>query len=86
MCGIAGIFYRSARTVDPIMLRRMMDQLKHRGPDDSGMWIQCNIGLGHRRLTIRDLSTARRQPMLDPSGLVVVSYNGEIYNDRELRR
>jgi len=86
MCGIAGIYYRSARTVDPIMLRCMMDQLIHRGPDDSGMWTERNIGLGHRRLTIRDLSSAGRQPMLDPSGLVVVSYNGEIYNDRELRR
>ena len=64
----------------------MTDQLIHRGPDDSGVWIDGNIGLGHRRLSIRDLSVAGRQPMSDPSGRVLVTYNGEIYNDRELRQ
>jgi len=50
------------------------------------MWTEHNVGLGHRRLSIRDLSSAGRQPMLDPSGRVVVTYNGELYNDRDLRR
>lgn len=85
MCGITGIFYRNARTVDPATLRSMMEQLIHRGPDDSGIWTERNIGLGHRRLSIRDLTAAGRQPMPDPSGQVLVSFNGEIYNDRELR-
>lgn len=86
MCGIAGYFGRSADPVDPATIRRMTDQLVHRGPDDYGIWVEGNVGLGHRRLSIRDLSVAGRQPMLDPSGRVVVSYNGELYNDRELRR
>lgn len=86
MCGIAGYFQRDASPVDQSVVRRMTDQLVHRGPDDSGVWVERNIGLGHRRLSIRDLSAAGRQPMLDPTGRVVVSYNGEIYNDQELRR
>lgn len=59
--------------------------LRHRGPDDSGLWVEGPVGLGHRRLSIRDLSAGGHQPQADPSGRVVVSYNGEIYNDRELR-
>lgn len=85
MCGITGVFYRDGRPVSPALLRGMMDRLVHRGPDDSGIWFERNIGLGHRRLSIRDLTVAGRQPMSDPSGQVIVSYNGEIYNDRELR-
>ncbi|HEV2109743.1 MAG TPA: asparagine synthase (glutamine-hydrolyzing) [Gammaproteobacteria bacterium] len=85
MCGITGIVYRNDRAVNPTVLRGMMDRLIHRGPDDSGIWIERNVGLGHRRLSIRDLTVAGRQPMQDPSGQVVVSYNGEIYNDQELR-
>lgn len=86
MCGIAGYFQRDASPVDSAVVRRMTDQLIHRGPDDSGIWVERNIGLGHRRLSVRDLSAAGRQPMQDPTGRVVVSYNGEIYNDQELRR
>lgn len=85
MCGIAGHYQRDASPVDQAVVHRMTDQLVHRGPDDSGVWVERNIGLGHRRLSIRDLSAAGRQPMLDPTGRVVVSYNGEIYNDKELR-
>lgn len=85
MCGITGVFYRDSRAVEPAVLHGMMDQLIHRGPDDSGIWLERNIGLGHRRLSIRDLTVAGRQPMQDASGQVLVSYNGEIYNDRELR-
>lgn len=64
----------------------MSNQLIHRGPDDHGSHVAGSIGLGHRRLSIRDLSSAGRQPMSDPSGRIVVSYNGEIYNDTELRK
>ncbi len=63
----------------------MVAALHHRGPDDSGIFIAPSIALGHARLSIRDLSPDGRQPFADPSGRVVVSYNGEIYNDTEIR-
>ncbi|MBR0900698.1 asparagine synthase (glutamine-hydrolyzing) [Bradyrhizobium tropiciagri] len=85
MCGICGIFHRSGRPVVEPILRRMIDVLEHRGPDDFGVWYEGQVGLGHRRLAIRDLSPAGHQPQCDPSGQIVVSYNGEIYNDREVR-
>jgi asparagine synthase (glutamine-hydrolysing) len=86
MCGIAGYFRRDGGPVLPEIVARMTEQLIHRGPDDHGIHVADKIGLGHRRLSIRDLSTSGRQPMSDPSGRVVVSYNGELYNDAELRR
>lgn len=88
MCGIAGYLRRreSAGAIPVERLRAMTDSLWHRGPDDSGLWEDRAVGLGHRRLSIRDLTEAGRQPMLDPSQRVVVTFNGEIYNDRELRR
>jgi asparagine synthase (glutamine-hydrolysing) len=86
MCGISGWFKRNGAPVDAALLRVMTDRLVHRGPDDSGLWADGNIGLGHRRLSIRDLSAAGHQPMSDPGGRIVVTYNGEIYNDAELRR
>lgn len=85
MCGIVGWYNRDGRPVDARALARMADVLAHRGPDDSGIWCQGAIGLGHRRLSIRDLSVAGHQPMADPEGNVIVSYNGELYNERELR-
>jgi asparagine synthase (glutamine-hydrolysing) len=63
----------------------MTDALEHRGPDDVGIWCEGQIGLGHRRLAIRDLSAAGHQPQCDLGGRIFVSYNGEIYNDRALR-
>jgi asparagine synthase (glutamine-hydrolysing) len=63
----------------------MSCSLIHRGPDDEGLWNEGAIGLAHRRLAIRDLSPNGRQPMADPTGRIVVTYNGEIYNDRKLR-
>src|SRR5262245_52945107 len=63
----------------------MTNTLEHRGPDDFGFLHDGEIGFGPRRLAIRDLSRAGHQPQCDPSGRIVVSYNGEIYNDRELR-
>ena len=86
MCGIAGLFDASGRPVDAELVRRMTRVLSHRGPDDEGVWVDGCVGLGHRRLSIRDLSSAGHQPMSDPNGRVTISYNGEIYNDQALRR
>lgn len=85
MCGIAGIAYLDAAPVSPVTLRRMTDAIAHRGPDGEGHWIEGHVGLGHRRLAIIDLSPAGRQPMLSADQRFVLSYNGEIYNFRELR-
>ena len=85
MCGVTAIFYRDGRTVEASLLQKMTDRLSHRGPDGQGIWCEGPVGLGHRRLAIRDLTSAGRQPITDTAGQVVVSYNGEIYNDRELR-
>jgi asparagine synthase (glutamine-hydrolysing) len=85
MCGIAGIVNFDGAPVDRVALERMTHALAHRGPDGAGFWVRGNVGLGHRRLAIRDLSEAGRQPMHDASESIVVTYNGELYNDRALR-
>jgi asparagine synthase (glutamine-hydrolysing) len=85
MCGVAGIYYEDRRRAAETTLWSMVDALQHRGPDDRGLFIAPGIALGHARLSIRDLSRDGHQPFSDPSGRVVVSYNGEIYNDREIR-
>jgi asparagine synthase (glutamine-hydrolysing) len=86
MCGIAGIFHPSVpKPIDPARIEAMTDALAHRGPDGSGLWTAPGIGLGHRRLSIIDLSDAAAQPMLTEDRKVAVSYNGEIYNFREVR-
>ncbi len=86
MCGINGILYsqRSGRTVAPELLVRMRDTLRHRGPDQQGIFVDGRIGLGHRRLTIVDLKTGQ-QPMYSDDGSLVIVYNGEVYNHLELR-
>jgi asparagine synthase (glutamine-hydrolysing) len=88
MCGIYGYLSRR-EPVDSAILRRMGDTLVHRGPDDEGEHIESplgiSIGLGHKRLSIVDLSTAARQPMANEDGTVWLICNGEIYNFRELR-
>jgi asparagine synthase (glutamine-hydrolysing) len=85
MCGIAGIF--SSSPPEPALLRRMSDAIEHRGPDDEGVWVDrnCGIGFAHRRLSIVDLSASGHQPMLSPDARYVLNYNGEIYNHRALR-
>jgi asparagine synthase (glutamine-hydrolysing) len=85
MCGIAGLIHLDAAPVSPAVLQRMTDAIAHRGPDGEGHWIEGGIGLGHRRLAIIDLSPAGHQPMLSADHRYVLSYNGEIYNFRELR-
>lgn len=85
MCGIAGIFHNdAARRIDPATLRRMTRVLRHRGPDGEGYYIKDNVGLGHRRLAIIDL-TSGMQPMYSADRSIVLVFNGEIYNYVELR-
>ena len=85
MCGIVGILKFDPREmVEESRLRRMRDVLRHRGPDDQGLMITGQIGLGHRRLSIIDLSGGR-QPMANADRTLWIVYNGEIYNFRELR-
>ena len=73
MCGIAGLFQMDGAPIEEAHLTRMTQTLAHRGPDGSGVWVEGNIGLGHRRLAIRDLTSAGHQPMADNSNAVVVS-------------
>lgn len=84
MCGINGILHlQSQKTVDERILTKMRDSLEHRGPDDKGLFIENNIGLGHRRLSILDISTAGHQPFFSDDGRYVMVYNGEIYNYKD---
>lgn len=85
MCGIAGIFNIDNAPIPPEVLKKMTDAIAHRGPDGEGSWIDGPIGLGHRRLAILDLSPAGHQPMMSASQRYVLSYNGEVYNFKELR-
>ena len=89
MCGIAGIVELEGRSAEGLAgsLRRMARALVHRGPDDDGIWVQQDAGVGlcHRRLSIVDLSPLGHQPMTSASGRYVISFNGEVYNYRELR-
>lgn len=85
MCGIAGIYNLNNEPVAQDTLKRMCDIIRHRGPDDEGQWINGNIGLGHRRLSIIDLSPAGHQPMSNEDQTIWITYNGEIYNYIELR-
>ncbi|MDH3521453.1 MAG: asparagine synthase (glutamine-hydrolyzing), partial [Myxococcales bacterium] len=85
MCGIAGIYDLEGASVDPAPLSRMVGTLRHRGPDDSGVWTDGPVGLGHARLSIIDLAGGS-QPMSNPAGNLHISFNGEIFNYRELRK
>ena len=86
MCGLAGIVNFDGQPVDRRPIEQMTKALAHRGPDGSGVWVNNNVGLGHRRLAIRDLSEAGSQPRIDATAKLVVAYNGELYNDLSLRR
>ena len=90
MCGINGIFayHHAANPIDRRELARTRENMAARGPDGQGEWISGNgrVAFGHRRLAIIDLSDAGAQPMLSVDGTLVVTFNGEVYNYRELRR
>lgn len=86
MCGIAGRINLSDMPVSKTEIQPMLDKIKHRGPDDEGIFIEKNIGLGHVRLSILDLSSAGHQPMLSNDADVILVFNGEIYNYLELKK
>ncbi len=84
MCGITGIFdTRGRRDIDRAVLHRMNESQFHRGPDEGGLHLEPGVGLGHRRLSIIDLSTGQ-QPLYNEDNSVCVVFNGEIYNFQEL--
>jgi asparagine synthase (glutamine-hydrolysing) len=86
MCGICGVLYHDrSRPVTQALVQQMNRVLRHRGPDEEGSWIKQNVGLGHCRLSIIDLSPLGRQPMSNEDGTVWITFNGEIYNYPELR-
>ncbi len=86
MCGITGVLYAdSDRPVELPVLERMTEKLVHRGPDDSGVWAEGSIGLGHRRLSVIDIAGGH-QPMSAEGERLWITYNGEIYNYIELRQ
>jgi len=88
MCGLTGILAPASQS-EPDAEQRvgvMADRLAHRGPDGRGVWAEGPIALGHRRLSILDLSAAGAQPMLSDSGRFVIAFNGEVYNHLDLRR
>lgn len=86
MCGINGIAFssQSGRRVDAGVLVRMRDVIRHRGPDDEGLFLDGAIGLGHRRLSIVDVASGH-QPMTNEDGKLHITYNGEIYNHADFR-
>lgn len=89
MCGICGrVGYNKNTIIEEGSIRKMCDAMKHRGPDDEGVFVDRNnpsVGLGHRRLSIIDLSQSGHQPMTNEDGSVWIVFNGEIYNFKELR-
>lgn len=86
MCGIAAVVETTGGSPDAGMLKRMMDSLVHRGPDDEGMHLDGAVGLGFRRLAIIDVSLDSHQPMVSDDQALVIVFNGEIYNYIELRQ
>src|SRR6266581_4230277 len=85
MCGIAGMVAREGETITADQVRRMTDTIVHRGPDDEGIHVRDNVGLGMRRLSIIDLAGGH-QPIYNEDRSVAVVFNGEIYNFLELRQ
>lgn len=88
MCGIVGAFGRRGRRFEADEIAALRDAMIHRGPDDEGLWLRepvADVGFGHRRLSIVDLTEAGRQPMFNEDGTVAVTFNGEIYNHELLR-
>jgi asparagine synthase (glutamine-hydrolysing) len=86
VCGFSGELRLGQARIDPLVAESMRDRVAHRGPDDSGLYCDGWISLGSRRLSILDLSANGHMPMIDERSGLVLAYNGEIYNYRELRR
>ncbi|WP_092793970.1 asparagine synthase (glutamine-hydrolyzing) [Rheinheimera pacifica] len=86
MCGFSGFIAAKSSQLKPdLVLQSMLGKISHRGPDDSGIWLDGRIAFGHQRLSIHDLSPLGHQPMHSASGRFVVVFNGEIYNFQHLR-
>ncbi len=85
MCGITGIFYKDGQNIDSNILKKMTRSLIHRGPDEEGFYIEGNVGFGHRRLSIIDLSSGQ-QPLCNEEGNIWITFNGEIYNYIALKK
>jgi len=90
MCGICGAVTTNGSRLNEPALRRMTDVMTHRGPDESGLYLRqgpgMSVGLGHRRLSIIDLTESGRQPLSNEDGTIWLVFNGEIYNYPELRK
>ncbi len=88
MCGFCGYLQLKPSSLSTEVITSMTDQIQHRGPNDQGYWLDDERGvvLGHRRLSIIDLSPEGHQPMLSASGRFVLTYNGEIYNFKEIKK
>lgn len=85
MCGIAGWLNFDGSPVSPVILEKMADMIRHRGPDGQGIYTDANLGFAHRRLAIIDIGDGGRQPMASRNGRYIIVYNGELYNFQELR-
>ncbi len=85
MCGIAGLHNLANEPISTEQVRAMCNLIRHRGPDDRGVWVRNSVGLGHQRLSIIDLSILGRNPMPNEDATVFIVFNGEIYNHTELR-
>ena len=86
MCGIAGIYSKRSSNINLSLIKSMTDAIAHRGPDGEGHFVDQQIAFGHRRLAILDLSDNGRQPMSSDDGKITITFNGEIYNFKELRK
>jgi len=85
MCGIAGYLNTNGHPASVELVKQMTDAISHRGPDGEGQWLEDNVGLGHRRLAIVDLTDAGAQPMVSIDHRFILTFNGEIYNYKEIR-
>lgn len=86
MCGIAGFVRLDRKPADPAMIKKMTDAMAHRGPNADGFFVKDQVALGHRRLSIIDLSETANQPFVDASGNFKLVFNGELYNFQDVKR
>ena len=88
MCGLVGIYSKNKEYMNEYILNKMSKKIIHRGPDGDGTWLseRDGIGMAHRRLSVIDLSSAGAQPMMSFSKRFVISFNGEIYNFKEIAK